>query len=34
MDDKCKNCKVELPEKIKKIAIYCNTCYDKGTMFQ
>lgn len=35
MDEKlCKNCKIELPEKIKKFSIYCNTCYDKGIMFQ
>ena len=34
MDDKCKNCKVELPEKIKRFATVCNTCFDKGVQFQ
>ena len=33
MDDKCKNCKVELPPKL-KFASYCNDCYDKGVQFQ
>ena len=32
--DKCKKCKVELPEKIKKFASLCNNCFDKGMMFQ
>ena len=31
--DNCKNCKVELPPKL-KFASYCNMCYDKGVQFQ
>lgn len=31
--DNCKNCKVELPEKIRHYATYCNSCYDQGKMF-
>lgn len=33
MADYCDNCKVILPEKIKKWATYCNDCYDKGIQF-
>ena len=33
MADYCDNCKVILPEKIKKWAKYCNNCYDKGIQF-
>lgn len=33
MDNKCKSCKNELPQKIAHFATYCNSCYDRGQMF-
>ena len=32
MVDRCAYCNIELPDKIKRFAIYCNGCYDKGIM--
>ncbi len=33
MGDRCIACNVELPDKLKRWASYCNSCYDKGIMF-
>ena len=31
--DTCKKCNSILPDKIKRYATYCNSCYDIGVMF-